>query len=65
MSCNCSNFWESLRQAQEHAKEAIKHRKCALCKCTALDFKDELSRREYFISGLCQECQDKIFVQDE
>ena len=24
-------------------------------------FKDELSAREYTISGLCQECQDKIW----
>lgn len=24
-------------------------------------FRDELSRREYRISGLCQSCQDKIF----
>ena len=24
-------------------------------------FKDELSKREYRISGLCQKCQDKIF----
>ena len=26
-----------------------------------LSFKDELSVREYHISGLCQKCQDKIF----
>lgn len=25
------------------------------------DFRDELSRKEYLISGLCQECQDKMF----
>ena len=25
------------------------------------DFKDPLSRREFLISGLCQECQDKVF----
>ena len=25
------------------------------------DFRDNLSRREYNISGLCQDCQDKIF----
>ena len=24
-------------------------------------FKDELSKKEYSISGLCQDCQDKIF----
>ena len=25
------------------------------------DFTDELSRREYAISGMCQECQDATF----
>jgi transcription initiation factor IIE alpha subunit len=25
------------------------------------DFTDEISRREYSISGLCQKCQDEIF----
>lgn len=24
-------------------------------------FRDEVSRREFTISGLCQDCQDKIF----
>lgn len=24
-------------------------------------FRDEISRKEYKISGLCQECQDSIF----
>lgn len=26
-----------------------------------LNFRDELSRREYEISGLCQSCQDAVF----
>lgn len=25
------------------------------------DFKDDLSRKEYQISGLCQKCQDSVF----
>jgi hypothetical protein len=29
------------------------------------DFKNEISRREYRISGLCQKCQDEIFGEDE
>jgi len=28
-------------------------------------FRDELSKREYTISGFCQDCQDKIFAPDE
>ena len=27
-------------------------------------FRDELSRREYTISGLCQACQDSVFGAD-
>ena len=29
------------------------------------DFRDELSRKEYHISGLCQECQDQVFGKGE
>lgn len=29
------------------------------------DFKDEISRREYRISGMCQSCQDKVFAEPE
>ena len=32
-----------------------------LTKDGGLDFRDELSEREYGISGLCQTCQDGIF----
>lgn len=31
------------------------------CGGEAKDFRDELSRKEYSISGLCQRCQDEIF----
>ena len=31
------------------------------CGGEANTFKDELSKREYSISGLCQKCQDSIF----
>lgn len=29
------------------------------------DFADEMSRREYEISGICQQCQDEVFNDDE
>ena len=29
------------------------------------DFRDDLSRREAKISGLCQKCQDEFFGRDE
>lgn len=27
-------------------------------------FRDELSAKEYYISGMCQRCQDKVFGED-
>jgi len=29
------------------------------------DFRDELSVREFHITGMCQKCQDEVFEQDE
>lgn len=43
---------------------AIKAHKCPSCRRDIDGFKDALSQREYEISGLCQICQDKIFVED-
>ncbi|MEC7864275.1 MAG: hypothetical protein VYB55_04360 [Bacteroidota bacterium] len=34
---------------------------CVKCGEFNLEFRDELSRKEYGISGLCQCCQDMIF----
>jgi hypothetical protein len=38
---------------------------CVRCGKPAVEFTDELSRREFAISGLCQECQDFIFNPEE
>ena len=29
------------------------------------EFTDELSRKEYDISGMCQKCQNEMFVEEE
>lgn len=34
------------------------------CGDEAAEFRNEISRKEYTISGLCQKCQDKIFGKD-
>jgi hypothetical protein len=34
---------------------------CVFCGTRITGFKDELSVREYDLSGACQVCQDKIF----
>ena len=43
--------------------KAVEHGFCPFCKkpVSIEDFKDEISKREYKISGLCQACQDKTF----
>ena len=42
----------------------IKAGKCPFCgeKINTDDFKDDLSRREFEISGMCQKCQDDFFT---
>lgn len=40
---------------------AIESDTCAICYGPATHFTDDVSRREYCISGLCQKCQDNFF----
>ena len=37
---------------------------CVACGKPAVNFSDDLSRREYQISGFCQKCQDFTFGED-
>lgn len=34
---------------------------CSLCKQEITFFRDELAKKEFSISGTCQDCQDKLF----
>ena len=43
---------------------AILNGQCVKCGGFNLAFRDELSRKEHGISGLCQTCQDGIFGTD-
>lgn len=49
------------------AVEKIEAGICPFChkKVTNQDFDDEVSLKEFAISGLCQKCQDQIFKEDE
>lgn len=38
---------------------------CVTCGGDATEFRDELSRREYGISRMCQRCQDSVFNQGD
>jgi hypothetical protein len=42
--------------------ETIHKDVCVICKKDAKNFKDELSKKEYSISGICQNCQDNLFA---
>jgi hypothetical protein len=46
------------------AGERLDHGLCPRCGKQANHFRDKVSQREWVISGLCQSCQDAIFVED-
>lgn len=56
---------EEFLEEQYGRSSAIKADKCIKppvgCGGPATEFQDNLSKREYTISGLCQKCQDRIF----
>lgn len=41
--------------------DSLKKNICTFCNEPIGEFKDECSKREFQISGMCQKCQDKIF----
>lgn len=43
--------------------EAAKSNTCVACGRPAIEFRDELSIREWMISHLCQDCQDDLFEE--
>jgi len=45
-----------------HRELYMSHQRCVSCGCHADEFKDDISAKEYTISGLCQECQDIAFA---
>ncbi len=44
--------------------KSIEECKCPICRSSiniARDFRNTLSEKEYYISGMCQNCQDQMF----
>lgn len=41
--------------------EAKRMKECVTCDASNLSFTDDLSIKEYGISGMCQSCQNKVF----
>jgi hypothetical protein len=42
--------------------ETLSQNTCMFCGKSATEFRDAISRKEFLISGICQDCQDKTFV---
>tara|TARA_Y100000389_G_C17459168_1_gene520379 strand:+ start:1197 stop:1445 length:249 start_codon:yes stop_codon:yes gene_type:complete len=60
-----SNPSTKLQELRREIKKQTQLRNCTWCKTQVKKFKDQISVKEYFISGLCQDCQDKTFVEVE
>ena len=54
------NFLTSL--VCKDRQKTVRNNQCMTCSGDADTFTDELSVKEYRISGMCQSCQDKVFV---
>lgn len=41
--------------------ESIRANRCVSCQGPAIEFRDENSRKDFPITGLCQACQDGVY----
>ena len=64
MTTNIVELMQVITATNWATKHNRPNNRCVSCKDTATIFKDELSKREFGISGLCQSCQDKVFVEE-
>jgi hypothetical protein len=51
----------------EQEVKLVEQGQCPLCyRSIEMDkFRDELSKKEFEISGLCQQCQDEVFTEED
>jgi len=54
-----------IRQKLETKHQSIADEVCNLCGEPVLSFEDELSLREYEISGICQNCMNDLFIEED
>ena len=52
---------ETVKDLRSGINQTINLKECALCDKPDFKFRDELSKKEYGISAMCQTCQDEIF----
>lgn len=61
-----NDFIDSIFARHAGRKESINKEVCFLCANDAnIEAMDQLSRKEFSISGMCQKCQDEVFNGDE
>lgn len=52
--------------AKDQGRPSPKPGECPFCnKPGPFEFKDELSKKDHAITGVCQECQDKVYSEAE
>jgi hypothetical protein len=66
MPCSLDSFKDMLANIAygNNRQDAIKNSTCVKCKefvNPEIDFKDEISRKEFVISQLCYKCQCEVF----
>jgi hypothetical protein len=58
-----------LKEAINHiffgSQDAINNDKCPICNEDIKEFRDSISKEEYELSGMCQDCQDLVFSDRE
>lgn len=59
-----NDFLDSLNPNGLKREDSIRSGVCTWCGGEIIGFDDELSEREYCISGMCQKCQDETFAED-
>ncbi len=50
-----------LTELHRETHKLKKEKVCAFCPYPNFNFRDEVSKKEYEISALCQNCQDEMF----
>lgn len=55
-----TDFLENMFGRSTH----IENDTCVICNGEAKTFRNDISQKEYTISGMCQSCQDKTFDTD-
>jgi len=43
---------------------AVNAGRCPTCQDEITEFRNDISRKEFSISGMCQKCQDSVFGKD-